>query len=57
MDTRNSEPYYQKHFLWQQQIYTRHTGDDKTGAHNDGIISNASTSIRQQETNSNQLFA
>jgi hypothetical protein len=54
----NSECYCQKYFrLWQQQINTRHLGDDRTGAHNNGIILNASTSIWQQEMNHNQLFA
>ncbi len=51
----NSERYCQKHFrLWQQQINTRCPGDDRTRAHNDGIIVNASTSIWQQEMNGNQ---
>jgi hypothetical protein len=41
-----SERYCQKHFrLWQQQIDTRCPGDDRTGAHNNGIIVDASTSI------------
>jgi hypothetical protein len=54
----NSECYCQKHFqLWQQQIYTRRRGDDRTGAHNDGIIIDSSTSIRQQEVNGNQPSA
>jgi hypothetical protein len=53
----NSERYCQKHFqLWQQQINTCHSGDDRTGVHNDGIIDDASTSIRQQEMNGNQPF-
>jgi len=54
----NSERYCQKHFrLWQQQINTHRPGDDRTGAHNDGIIVDASTSIRQQEMNGNQPSA
>jgi hypothetical protein len=54
----NSERYCQKHFqLWQQEIYIPHPGDDRTGAHNDGIIVDASTSIRQQEINGNQPSA
>jgi hypothetical protein len=53
----NSERYCQKHFrLWQQQINTRHLGDDRMGAHNDGIIVDASTSIWQEIMNGNQLF-
>jgi hypothetical protein len=32
-------------------------GDDRTEAHNDGIINDVSTSIWQQEMNGNQLFA
>jgi hypothetical protein len=31
-------------------------GDDRTEAHNNGIIDNASTSIWQQEMNGNQPF-
>ncbi len=54
----NSERYCQKQFqLWQQQINTRQPGDDRMGAHNNGTIDNASTSIRQQEMNGNQPFA
>jgi hypothetical protein len=54
----NSERYCQKHFrLWQQHINKCHPGDDRTGAHNNGIIDNASTSIQQQEMNGNQPFA
>jgi hypothetical protein len=54
----NSERYCQKHFrLWQQQINTCHPGDDIMGAHNNGIIINASTSIRQEEMNGNQPSA
>jgi hypothetical protein len=54
----NSERYCQKHFqLWQQQVNTRHLGDDRTGAHNNGIIMDESTSIWQQEMNGNQPFA
>ncbi len=54
----NSERYCQKkNWLWQQQINTRHPGYDRTGAHNDGIIVDASTSIRQQEMNGNQPCA
>jgi hypothetical protein len=35
----NSECFCQKHFrLCQQQINTRHPGDDRTAAHNDGCI-------------------
>jgi hypothetical protein len=50
----NSEHYCQKHFrLWQQQINTCRLGDDRTGAHNDGIIVDASNSIWQQEMNGN----
>jgi hypothetical protein len=44
----NSELYCQKHFqLWQQQINTCHPGDDRMGAHNNDIIVDWSTSIRQ----------
>ncbi len=51
----NSERYCQKHvWLWQQQINTCRPGDDRTGAHNNGIIVDASTSIWQQEKNGNQ---
>ncbi len=55
MDTRQRERYCQKHFLlWQQQINSRCLGDDRTGAHNAGIIIDAS---RQQEMNGNQPSA
>jgi hypothetical protein len=43
--------------LWQQQIYTRRPGDDGTGACNNGIIVNASTSIQQQKMNGIQRSA
>jgi hypothetical protein len=51
----NSERFCQEHFpLWQRQINTCHPGDDRTAAHNDGIIIDASTSIQQEEMNGNQ---
>ncbi len=51
----NSEHFFQKHFqLWQQQINTRHPGDDRMVAHNDCIIIDASTSIWQEEMNGDQ---
>jgi hypothetical protein len=54
----NSECYCQKHLqLWQQQINTCRPGDDRTRAHNNGIIVDASTSIWQQEMNGNQPSA
>jgi hypothetical protein len=47
-----------KHFqMWQQQINTRHPGDDRMAAHNNGIIVHASTSFRQEEMNGNQPSA
>jgi hypothetical protein len=53
----NSESFCQKHFrLWQQQINTHYPGDDRTAAHNDGIIINASTSVWQEAMNGDQLF-
>ncbi len=54
----NSERYCQKHFqLWQQQINTCRSRDDRAGAHNNGIIVDASTSIWQEEINGNQPSA
>jgi hypothetical protein len=54
----NSEHFCQKHFqLWQQQINTCHLGGDRTTAHNNGIIVNASTSVRQEEMNGDQPSA
>jgi hypothetical protein len=51
----NSESFCQKHFrLWQWQINTRHPGYDRTAAHNDGIIIDASTSVLQEEMNWDQ---